>query len=305
MKGLILIDRSILDHHIVGMKHPVRALAWLWMLSEAQWKPKKVWYNNAEILLERGQFLAPLPVASKATNMSIKQFRTFLSTLERAGMVQKTVTPNGIPKGTGATVITICNYEIYQDFDKYRAYQKAGQKADQGQTKGRPRADDLTPEEHQTKPDGTPEEIHDDDSARGAPPPPEFSDTPTNRERLLAAMGHHPSGMTANGKLMGSPSDMVEFSRWRGLGLSVDEIIDVIAHVAKNKRDGPAVAFKYFTGSMEQLAGQKAAPPLEPTKMEKPNGNHFARTDRAAEHEARLLKVVTGGAEGTSGKDWG
>ena len=153
MRGLFMIDRSIIEHHIVGIKNPKRFAAWIWMLSEAQWKPKKVWFNNAEINLERGELLVPLKIASAQVNMTIKQFRTFLSVLNRTGMVSKVGTPNGTPIGKGATVVSICNYDIYQDYEKYRAHQMAHQRAHQGQPKGNLRAHDLTPE----LPDETPE----------------------------------------------------------------------------------------------------------------------------------------------------
>lgn len=117
MSGLILIDRSILKHHIVGIKNPLRFSAWCWMLAKARYKPGTYFDAGHEIPLEVGQFVCGRKFMSDETGMTEKQVRTFLTALERSDMVTKTVHE----KGQGVTIVTICNYTKYQSFEEYRA----------------------------------------------------------------------------------------------------------------------------------------------------------------------------------------
>lgn len=91
------------------------------------------------------------------------------------------------------------------------------------------------------------------------------ADDQTERERVLVAMGHDPTGLTATGRLVGGQSDMLEFGRWRtDLGLTVEQILAVVAEVAAAKRDGPAGSFRYFTEAMRRRAGELRRDPLAP-----------------------------------------
>ena len=63
MKGLILVDRSILDHHIVGTSND-RIAMWLWMLAAASWRERRIFVSGKEIVLQRGQFFASIRTIS-------------------------------------------------------------------------------------------------------------------------------------------------------------------------------------------------------------------------------------------------
>lgn len=86
----------------------------------------------------------------------------------------------------------------------------------------------------------------------------------TEREELLEAMGHHRSGLTAGGKLVGNQGDMAEAARWAGLGLSHRQQLDAIRGAMAAKRDGAPSSFRYFTPIMTRLAGELSRPPLAP-----------------------------------------
>lgn len=136
----------------------------------------------------------------------------------------------------------------------------------------------------------------DDEEEAGSAKSTRDQDELTERERVLVAMGIDKSGMTANGRIIGSPSDVIEMKRWQSLGLTFGEVIQVVTHVSQQKRDGPAISFKYFTKAMEELAGIKAAPPLEAKPMEQSNARYSKngtsqsgeRPDPALEQIARL-----------------
>jgi len=148
MRGLIMIDRSILDHPVVGLSNPKRLAAWLWMLSEARWKMSRFDVAGRIIDVDRGQFVTSIRRMAASTGLSEKEVRTLFSRLEAENMVKKTGIPSGTGKGTGSSLVTICNYDEYQDFEKYRAQVGAQVGAHQGHTKGT-----------QKKPEGIPEGI--------------------------------------------------------------------------------------------------------------------------------------------------
>ena len=72
--------------------------------------------------------------------------------------------------------------------------------------------------------------------------------------------------MTATGRMIGSPTDMMSVARWHALGLSDDEIIEVISHIAAGAHYEPIGAFRYFDQPMQRHAGLKAAPALKPVE---------------------------------------
>jgi len=66
-----------------------------------------------------------------------------------------------------------------------------------------------------------------------------------------------------SGKWFGS-AQRGNVERWAKLGLTHDEIIEVLAEVVARKRDGPPGSLRYFDRAMERRAGEKAAPELTP-----------------------------------------
>lgn len=125
------------------------------MLSKARYK-SGIYFDDFgnEITLERGQFICGRKFMSEETGMTEKQVRVFLSALERAGMCQK----KGQRRGQGITIITICNYDTYQDFSKYRdskgpreGQERASQRAKQGPHSVTPVITPVEPIKKETK----------------------------------------------------------------------------------------------------------------------------------------------------------
>lgn len=97
------------------------------------------------------------------------------------------------------------------------------------------------------------------------PDPPPKSETEIRRERILVAMGHDPSGQTADGRIIGKIADMRRATAWQeDLGLTLDEILEVIREVVTRKGGEPPCSFNYFDKPMALYAGQKNAPKLTP-----------------------------------------
>ncbi len=115
----------------------------------------------------------------------------------------------------------------------------------------------------------------------------------TFREKILIAMGHDPSGMTATGRMVGNPTDMLSAQRWTAdLGLSETEIVTVVKATASGRP--PIGAFRYFDQPMQQFAAAKSAPALKPV--------HRASYERPAteadERQAMTRRVLAKFAEG-------
>lgn len=129
MTGWTCSYRSMWDHpHFSGDAE--RAGVWLWLIHHAAWKQTRFKVNGSLITLERGQVCFSYRQVSEATGMSIRRLRGFLNDMENDTAVTRDVSH-------GRTILTICNYDKYQD------------KKDSGVTvKVKPRAQQTTREGH-------------------------------------------------------------------------------------------------------------------------------------------------------------
>jgi hypothetical protein len=133
--GYILLSKKIIDSE-VWKKPPIYLKVWVYLLSKAQWKEYKD--------LKRGQVRTSIPEIQEACSYSVgyrkeiptyKQIRGVIDWLKGAqndayeslyegqleGTMKGIVKGNmiGTTKGTHGIVVTICNYNIYQDFKNY------------------------------------------------------------------------------------------------------------------------------------------------------------------------------------------
>lgn len=131
-------------------------------------------------------------------------------------------------------------------------------------------------------PEPEPEPYLDGDGSARAHTRGDLPSDATFRERILDAIGVNDltSGRNSlNGATLGTPLDMHEANCWKtDLGLSEQEIIDMISDTMSRKRDGLPSKFSYFTGPMRRLAAAKAQPPLQPTEGDHYGTNSSSRT---------------------------
>lgn len=120
-KGFIKISRKILEWE--WYTDPTTKIVFLHCLLKANWKDKK-WKGET---IKRGQFITSLENIARETNLSIKQVRTAIKHLIETNEVANLSTPQ-------YRIITVKNYDKYQD--------KANQTANEGQTKGKPGANE-------------------------------------------------------------------------------------------------------------------------------------------------------------------
>jgi hypothetical protein len=130
-RGRFVVDRDVFDEPLLRDAECFRA--WLWLLSEAAWKPRRQLVSNgrttAIIELQRGQLTHSLTYMARAWNVSVKRVRTILGRFETGSLI-------GTQTGTLQTVITICNYDASQDIGGAEGTQTGSQTGTQRARKG-------------------------------------------------------------------------------------------------------------------------------------------------------------------------
>lgn len=107
MTGFVTLQRKATEHHLFA-GDSAKLGAWFWLVAKACWKPTKFNVNGKTITIERGQFCCSVRDLAEAWGWSKSSVDRFLTRL-------KTETMIGTSAGTGRLIITICNYEKYQD----------------------------------------------------------------------------------------------------------------------------------------------------------------------------------------------
>ncbi len=111
-KGFVKTYRCALDHPLFAAQ-PETLSVWIHLISDASWKPTRRMVKGQMVSLERGQLVASQRFLSQRTGVSRQRIRTILSKLvsERAIKISNPVS------NPASAIITICNYERYQDQD--------------------------------------------------------------------------------------------------------------------------------------------------------------------------------------------
>lgn len=107
-RGVFAVDRGIWDHDVLSENEPFsRREAWLWIVSEAAWKPHKRRIIGRTIDVSRGQYAGSLRFIASKWRWNEARVRRFLAALISSEMlVAKT--------DAGVTVLTVCKYDEYQ-----------------------------------------------------------------------------------------------------------------------------------------------------------------------------------------------
>lgn len=106
MSGFIVMQRAALDHPL--LKDGERFRAWFWMCASACWRPTRFDIGGKMVTLERGQLCASRSQMAKEWGWSESAVERFLTRLKTEQMIERET-------GQGRSIITICNYEKYQD----------------------------------------------------------------------------------------------------------------------------------------------------------------------------------------------
>jgi len=107
-RGVFAVDRGIWEHDLLASSEPFsRREAWLWLVSEAAWKPHRRRLAGHLVEVGRGQLAASLRFIAGKWRWSEPRVRRFLLSLNSEGMI-------GASTDAGVSLITICKYDEYQ-----------------------------------------------------------------------------------------------------------------------------------------------------------------------------------------------
>lgn len=150
MKGLFTVDRGIFENPIFKREAFTEVQAFIWLVSEASYQDRTVRGVKGPIELKRGQLTHSLRFMADKWRWTYSRVNRFLKRLEIETAIE-TATE------TDQNVITICNYDIYQDFETYRETVHEVQQSKQQRNSAE------TAAKQRRTPEGTPEGIKDKD----------------------------------------------------------------------------------------------------------------------------------------------
>jgi hypothetical protein len=274
--GYIKVDRDIFTDPSFAEEAFCERMAWLWLMSEAEWEPKVRLVNSKRYTLQRGQLVASLRFIAEKWMWSHATVRRYMLRLqEEEKLLWDTDTP--------IDIITICNYDEIQAPRNFHdtAVKQLRSTGDTNQKKERKKSIG---------------------SGRAATRPKPVADTTNNalssidstsapdgfRERLLAEMGCTSLGeVRPGGKRLGTNEDMMIAQTWMNdLQLSEEQVLDVVRSVMATKANRkPPNSFRYFSEAMERFATKLHGKAKEP---------FLATSQRKVSREAKVRRVPNG-----------
>lgn len=103
--GFAKIWRSVYGH--VAFRDVAEEAAFIWMIGRAAWQSTRVRYKDRIIHLKRGQLALSQRDFCRGFQWSKGTYYRFIERLKTEAMI-------GADAGSGVTIITICNYDEYQ-----------------------------------------------------------------------------------------------------------------------------------------------------------------------------------------------
>ena len=108
MAGTVNISRELWDDTAFADDVFSEREAWVWMISEASWKPRTKRVGDYIVDLGRGQLAHSTRFMAETWKWTHSKARRYLERLEKLKLISRET-------GTGVSVVTICNYDIYQN----------------------------------------------------------------------------------------------------------------------------------------------------------------------------------------------
>jgi hypothetical protein len=105
--GVFAIARNIFEHDMFEPEPFTEREAWIWMIREAAWKPRRVRVGKKLCDLDRGQLATSMRFMAGKWQWAEARVRRFLKKLKSDAMIE-------VVSDALATQITICNYNNYQ-----------------------------------------------------------------------------------------------------------------------------------------------------------------------------------------------
>jgi hypothetical protein len=105
--GWIAVPRDVFSDPFFRQEPYTEREAWIWLLADAEWRPRRRRIQNYVADLERGQLMASVRFLERAWQWKEGRVHRFLKRLESATRIKINV-------ATGIMVITICGYDAFQ-----------------------------------------------------------------------------------------------------------------------------------------------------------------------------------------------
>lgn len=106
-RGVFAVDRGIWDHDVFADETFTEREAWVWLISEAAWRPRTRNVGGKVVQLARGQLAASLRFMADRWGWEKDAVARFLARLKKSDMIATEV-------ATGISIITVCKYDEYQ-----------------------------------------------------------------------------------------------------------------------------------------------------------------------------------------------
>jgi hypothetical protein len=268
-QGVFGVDRGVWDHPLFQERKSFsRMQAWLWLLSEAAWKPRRVRFAGQTIAIHRGQIAHSIRFMAKAWRWEQTKVVRFLSDL-------KTETMIATETATGITVTTICNYDKYQIVGLPYATSDATENATE------------TQQDRNTSATNKKKGIKEEDNDGGGRP------NAFEIATELAAICGHPTPIDWPPGWCGSPHWV---QKCLNEGWFPDVMIAETRAVVGRKRDGPIDHFKYLEKPLARAHAQHQAPlpKVEIPKQEVINGSFQTTGNRGGSALDAIRQVRRG-----------
>lgn len=259
--------------------------AWLWMIAEAAWRPRKVRRGRQVLELQRGQLAHSIRFMSDAWGWSKSAGHRFLKKLEKRDAIR-------IAGGTDATVITICNYDRYQssnDDSGTLAGHQAGHWRDTGGTnENKDNKTTLLCADADVR-----ESAPADEPENPKPAPVTADDLDRAVQALMAAAG---PGLGDPAKHHGLLLSRSEIGRWMRAGVDIElDAVPVVQARTAQPRASPITSWTYFTPAVGEAAARRLSDMTLPEIPHDRSGHH---TDTRRPQRGEPRRSATGGYGG-------
>ncbi|MBA3678259.1 MAG: hypothetical protein H0W74_12800 [Sphingosinicella sp.] len=111
MSGYVRIHRGLIGHP--AFRNDAEAMAFAWLIMRAAWRPSRVRYKDRILDIARGQ----LAISQRDMARALDRDKTWV---ERLWKRLKSEAMIDAATGAGVAVITICNYDNFQQSDRTR-----------------------------------------------------------------------------------------------------------------------------------------------------------------------------------------
>lgn len=254
MTGYVKLWRGWRDNPV--LRDPERALAWLWLIENAAWKPGRIWIKGQSVDLNRGEMSFSVRFLADQWGWSKSAVDRFLGVLRREGMIQtrsKTGTHNDHNAGQGQSILTICNYVKYQSSED-------GDRDNSGTTTGTT-AGQQRDKEEESKKERIEESVGDGaqaraDTASGIDPN-EGWDPESQTLHGLANQCAVVGGVRLDFKNLPKALDQVK--AWMAFGADTELILSTIRSVVTKTDQQQINSLRFFDGAIRKAVAQQEA----------------------------------------------